>query len=508
MNRSSAGTTPEQRRPVDRTARWQRLRGVIRLVEVRLRLPIILIVAALVVGQWDLIRNYWDRLTRVVLPESIALQAVSSDTEYFCPMDPGVISDWPSKCGVCNMSLVRRKRGEAVSLPDGVLARMQLSPNRIQLAGIQTAPASFRPLAIENEFAGPVTIDHGNPIVVVEIPLRQRAWIAAGQAAEIVFSDLPGRDAFAGQIQSVSGETSGGWEHLRAVIAFKTAPADVRAGMPVLAKLKAPVCVIEPFRSMPADPPPLEAREERRVYGCPDHPETIVLAPGRCPIDENTLVAATLLEHQRLRFWCPMHPEVTALRAGERCSACGGMELKPRIVSFRPAGQVLAVPRSAVIDGGSKKVVYIESMPGMFDGVEVVLGLRCGEFYPVVRGLEAGQKVAVAGAFLLDAETRLNPSLASAYFGAGRGQHHAPAAAPVTARSSADATVSIAGLTVEDQALAGRQKLCPVTNKPLGSMGTPVRAVAKGKVVFLCCEGCEAKLTGDPDKYLAKVSEH
>ncbi len=73
-----------------------------------------------------------------------------------------------------------------------------------------------------------------------------------------------------------------------------------------------------------------------------------------------------------------------------------------------------------MIDGGAKKVVFIESMPGMFDGVEVEVGPRCDEFYPVVRGLEAGQKLAVAGAFLLDAETRLNPSLASAYFGAGR----------------------------------------------------------------------------------------
>src|SRR5262249_15752835 len=136
-----------------------RLRSALDMVEVRLRLPIVLILAAIVVGQWDLIRNYWSRLTRVIHPESIALQAVSSDTEYFCPMDPGVISDWPTKCGVCNMSLVRRKRGEAVAMPDGVVARMQLSPNRIQLAGIQTAPASFRALALEYESTGLVTID-------------------------------------------------------------------------------------------------------------------------------------------------------------------------------------------------------------------------------------------------------------------------------------------------------------------------------------------------------------
>jgi hypothetical protein len=201
-----------------------------------------------------------------------------------------------------------------------------------------------------------------------------------------------------------------------------------------------------------------------------------------------------------------MHPEVTALQAGEKCAACGGMELRLRVVSFRPEGQVLAVPRSAVIDGGSKKVVFIESMPGMFDGVEVVLGPRCGEFYPVVRGLESGQKVAAAGAFLLDAETRLNPSLASTYFGAGRGEHHPPTAT-VQSRKSDDAALALADLAEEDQALARRQKICPVTNKPLGSMGTPARAIANGKVVFLCCEGCEGKLKSDPEKYLAKLSE-
>jgi hypothetical protein len=139
--------------------------------------------------------------------------------------------------------------------------------------------------------------------------------------------------------------------------------------------------------------------------------------------------------------------------------------------------------------------------------VEVVLGPRCGEFYPVVRGLEAGQKVAVAGAFLLDAETRLNPSLASAYFGAARGEHHSPAPAVVTSRNRSEPADSLADLSAEDQARARRQKLCPVTDKPLGSMGTPVRAVVKGRVIFLCCDGCEGKLFGDPLKYLAKVPD-
>ena len=39
----------------------------------------------------------------------------------------------------------------------------------------------------------------------------------------------------------------------------------------------------------------------------------------------------------------------------------------------------------------------------------------------------------------------------------------------------------------------------------LGSMGTPARAVARGRVVFLCCGGCTGALKRDPEKYLAKL---
>ncbi len=189
------------------------------------------------------------------------------------------------------------------------------------------------------------------------------------------------------------------------------------------------------------------------------------------------------------------------------------MVLKPKVVFFAPKGQVLALQQSAVVDTGVRKVVFVETMPGMFDAVEVVLGPRCGDFYPVVRGIEPGQEVAVAGAFLLDAETRLNPSLAAGYFGAGRGDRAAHGAAPATTtrRSSpADGPSNASGdpfwgLDPADRTLAQGQSNCPVTGRPLGSMGTPKRYVVSGRVVFLCCAGCESRLLREPAKYLAKL---
>jgi hypothetical protein len=490
------------------------VRQAVRLAEVRLRVPIVLVVAAVVVGRWDLIRNYWDRLTQRTPVESVAGRAVSSDTEYFCPMDPGVRSDWPGRCGVCNMALVRRRRGEAVLLPDGVLARMQLSPYRIQLAGIQTAPVDYRPLEQEYSAAGLVVRQNETATVLVEIPMRQAPWVEEGQGVDVTCADLPGQDPSPGRVRALERRGEGGWESARATIAIDPPPRALRGGMIARIRFHILLAALEPFHSMPRNPPPVAPGEVRQVYVCPDHAETVTLQPGRCSLDGIEKEPRSLGVQERIRWWCPMHPSVTAEKSGAVCRDCGGMALKPRVITYAPAGQVLAVPQSAVVDTGARTVVFVESMPGMFDGVEVVLGPRCGDFYSVVRGLEPSHRIATAGAFLLDAETRLNPSLAAGYFGAGRGERptvtataQPSAAGDRAASAAATASEALGRLAPDDRLLADRQKVCPVTGMPLGSMGTPQRVVVAGRVVFLCCGGCEAKLLREPAKYLANLRE-
>ena len=389
--------------------------STLKLLQVRLRIPAILLISALVVGRWDVIRNYWDRLTRPVPGDPFASQAVSNDTEYFCPMDPGVVSDWPGKCGICNMALVRRKRGEAVALPDGVVARMQISPYRVQLAGIQTAPLGFQPLerTLRDRGHRPA---QGNRSDRAAGDLRPLGPLARRRAIRAGPEQGPRRRAAdRGQAGAAGWRRRTRETTVREARSRSAEPApSLRPGMIVEVRFAVPASDSSRSARCPPTRPPLRPGEPRRLFACPEHPDSLALEPGRCPIDHNELEARPLADNQRVRWWCPMHPAVTADRAGAACDRCGGMILKPRVVSFRPAGKVLAVPESAVVDTGSRTVVFVETMPGMFDGVEVVLGPRCGDSYPVVRGLEAGQKVAISGAFLLDAETRLNPSLAAA----------------------------------------------------------------------------------------------
>jgi len=64
----------------------------------------------------------------------------------------------------------------------------------------------------------------------------------------------------------------------------------------------------------------------------------------------------------------------------------------------------------------------------------------------------------------------------------------------------------IAQLSATDQVAALRQRTCPVTQEPLGSMGKPIRVTVGGQSIFVCCEGCVAAVKRNPDKYLRGAS--
>lgn len=50
-------------------------------------------------------------------------------------------------------------------------------------------------------------------------------------------------------------------------------------------------------------------------------------------------------------------------------------------------------------------------------------------------------------------------------------------------------------------AAIARQKICPVSGKPLGSMGDPVAVDVNGQRVFVCCAGCVNAVKSDPAKF-------
>jgi membrane fusion protein, copper/silver efflux system len=140
-------------------------------------------------------------------------------------------------------------------------------------------------------------------------------------------------------------------------------------------------------------------------------PEMFVHATVRVPLVADSKPAPSGLEG---KFTCPMHPEVIRSEGG-KCPICGmNLEKLPgKPDGSTDAQEILAVPVSAVLDSGTRKIVYVEKARGEFSPVEIHVGPRAGDYYPVLHGLEEGQRVATRGNFLIDSQFQVagQPSL-------------------------------------------------------------------------------------------------
>ena len=70
-------------------------------------------------------------------------------------------------------------------------------------------------------------------------------------------------------------------------------------------------------------------------------------------------------------------------------------------------GGRLAVPESAVIETGTRQVVYVDKGEGIFEPREVLTGIRAAGLVEVLKGLKAGERVATSANFLIDSEAQL-----------------------------------------------------------------------------------------------------
>jgi Cu(I)/Ag(I) efflux system membrane fusion protein len=97
-------------------------------------------------------------------------------------------------------------------------------------------------------------------------------------------------------------------------------------------------------------------------------------------------------------------------------------ELKPEMfgeVTLRtPARRGLSIPTDAIIDSGTRKVVFVALGEGKFRPREVKIGSSDADRSEVLQGLSAGDQVVTRANFLVDSESRLRASLGALEGGA------------------------------------------------------------------------------------------
>ncbi len=236
--------------------------------------------------------------------------------------------------------------------------------------------------------------------VTLDVYEYEISWVQYGQSVEIRAEAYPGQ-AFTGMVTFISPTLSEETRAIRVRVNVPNPEGRLKPGMFVSAKIQV---------RLQADGRPAPTGLEGK-WSCPMHPEVVTDAAGACPQCGMPLVQMPGRPAPGAAVYtCPMHTEIRQEKPG-LCPKCGGMELEKEIV---PTGEdLLAVPASAVLDSGTRKIVYVETAPGEYLPMEPVLGPRAGDYYPVLSGLSEGDKVAVRGNFLLDSQFQIQgrPSL-------------------------------------------------------------------------------------------------
>jgi Cu(I)/Ag(I) efflux system membrane fusion protein len=573
---------------------WWKTWQVLKTLQARVRFFVLLAIIGVVIGSWSTMSAYWEKWTRPLIGHD---QEAASDVEYFCPMHLFIVRDKPGeKCPICHMDLAKRKKatGDAEALPPGTVSRVQLTPYRVVLAGVETSPVEYLPLTKEIVAVGTVEFDE----------TRYR-HIAAWQKGRIAkqFVNYTGQDVeenepltvldvrFSPELTATledlvrarkKGEreqeqsarkrlhvwnlddkqidelTRGDEVHNQLTIyspikghvtkKFQKEGSFVEEGMPLydvadLSTVWVEAQVYEADQGLVKKgqrveattlggqgEPPIEgkvsfvyphldeasrtltvrfefAHNEKLDHGHKLRPGSYATVKIAIPPLEVAVVSESLSRDWAEESILSHLASVLASPTGAigTLSMGPGFDLAARLAALRQ-GLVLAVPDSAVIDTGDLKIVYREaSSPNVFEGVAVRLGPRMTEqrgglaYYAVLRGLNAGDKVVTNGSFLIDAETRLNPSAGSIYYGGGGGKGGSSSIA-VRPSTPVDPPET-------DKRLIEQQKTCPVRGTLLGTMGTPAKVVLSNQSVFLCCDACEAQAKEHTAQTLAKVRE-
>jgi RND family efflux transporter MFP subunit len=92
-----------------------------------------------------------------------------------------------------------------------------------------------------------------------------------------------------------------------------------------------------------------------------------------------------------------------------------GLRLKPDMYAtgeiHAVLGEHLVVPKDAVLDSGTRQIVFVALGDGFFAPHEVRLGERGDDYAEVLEGLQEGEQVVVGANFMVDSESQLKAAL-------------------------------------------------------------------------------------------------
>jgi len=304
---------------------------------------------------------------------------------YHCPMHPQYHSDRPGNCPICSMTLIPdtdSPQAQGASTVPGQ-GTVTVSPSQQQLVGVKVAPVESRDLFVSVRASARVAYDPALYSAILEHQATvEAARNSAGSAPFHTESEATVRASILRLRQMGLSE-----EQIKLVSQSGFDPSNL-----LLGKAGGTVWVYA------------------EIY---DY-EASLVKPG-----------------QEVDLTSPSFPGKTihgTVRAVDSIVNAETRTLRARIVTPNPDGSLkpdmylnaaihaalgrkLAVPEAAVIDTGTRQLVFVQTAPGQFDPRTIEIGRQAEGYFEVRSGLKEGEMVSTAANFLIDSESKLKAAV-------------------------------------------------------------------------------------------------
>lgn len=291
---------------------------------------------------------------------------------YHCPMHPTYTSDRVGQCPICGMDLVpiedegggaQKKEPEDKSRAD-----VTITSERQQLIGVKTAVIAKGPAKMSIRAAGRVAFDP-------DLAVAQREYIEARRSGDAALTSAARKRLV---LMGMGDEDIKG-------IAKRGRPQE---------ELTLPKNDVLIYATI----------YEREIPFVKIGQSANIELPDGVPAGSGTIRAIDPVLDSKTR----------SARARIEVANPGG-KLRPNMfvnaTIQNDLGEKLLVPKSAVIDTGGGKIVFLVHDREHFMPREVVLGAEMAGDYIVEEGLSAGDTVATNALFLIDSESQLKAAV-------------------------------------------------------------------------------------------------
>ncbi|MEW5821143.1 MAG: efflux RND transporter periplasmic adaptor subunit [Cyanobacteriota bacterium] len=387
----------------------------------------------------------------------------SEEFIYICPMHPGVKSEKPGVCPVCNMKLVKKKLLKVHSehsentkqeKTDSEIMSISLSPNDKLMANVKTAHPVIKSVNKEIEAFGVITYDT-NKLSKVPTWIGGRLdqlYIKAvgdvinkGEIIATIYSPelISAEKEYLYSLQNLqeiensqlSELVSSYTETIKAaqqrlkyfglseqqILSIKSLD-DIKDSIPVYSKYSGTVIDIHVLEGN-------YLKEGEILFTLADFSTVWVEAQ----VEETNLSEVKL--NQSVEIIIDSYPD--KLFTGKIDYIYPFMDSDTRTIKIRALLKnpdlmfkpdmyakvliksnpktLLTIPKSAVFQTGKKAYVWKEDKPGLFQMQQIKIGKSFDSVFEVYEGLQPDDKVAISGGFLIDSEAQLNKGLSGGH---------------------------------------------------------------------------------------------